>query len=59
MIYGVQFNLDSVKSMSLSRFKELYKVRFGEKTEDVYYEVTEKVKKDKPQKKKTKDEAPN
>jgi hypothetical protein len=45
--------------MSLSRFKELYKVRFGEKTEDVYYEVTEKVKKDKPQKKKTKDEAPN
>jgi len=58
MIYGIQFNLDAVKSMSLSRFKELYKMRFGENTESVYYEITGKVKKEKPKKKK-KEEAPN
>jgi len=57
VIHGVQFNLDSVKSMSLSRFKELYKMRFGENTESVYYEITGKVKKEKPKKKK-KEEAP-
>lgn len=58
MIHGVQFNLDSVKSISLSRFKELYKVRFGENTESIYFEITGKVKKEKPKKKK-KEEAPN
>ena len=57
MIYGIQFNMDAVKSMSLSRFKELYKVRFGENTESVYFEITGKVKKEKPKKKK-KEEAP-
>ena len=57
MIYGIQFNMDAVKSMSLSRFKELYKMRFGENTESVYYEITGKVKKEKPKKKK-KEEAP-
>ena len=57
MIYGIQFNVDAVKSMSLSRFKELYKARFGENTESVYYEITGKVKKEKPKKKK-KEEAP-
>jgi len=57
MIYGIQFNVDAVKSMSLSRFKELYKMRFGENTESVYYEITGKVKKEKPKKKK-KEEAP-
>ena len=57
VISGIQFNLDAVKSMSLSRFKELYKMRFGENTESVYYEITGKVKKEKPKKKK-KEEAP-
>jgi len=57
MIYGIQFNVDAVKSISLSRFKELYKVRFGENTESVYFEITGKVKKEKPKKKK-KEEAP-
>ena len=57
MINGIQFNMDAVKSMSLSRFKELYKARFGENTESVYYEITGKVKKEKPKKKK-KEEAP-
>lgn len=57
VINGIQFNLDAVKSMSLSRFKELYKMRFGENTESVYYEITGKVKKEKPKKKK-KEEAP-
>ena len=57
MIYGVQFNVDAVKSMSLSRFKELYKARFGDNTEGVYYEISGKVKKEKPKKKK-KEEAP-
>ena len=59
MIYGVQFNVDAVKSMSLSRFKELYKVRFGENTESVYFEITGKVKKEKKPKKQPKEEAPN
>lgn len=58
MIYGIQFNVDAVKSMSLSRFKELYKARFGDNTESVYYEISGKVKKEKPKKKK-KEEAPN
>lgn len=57
MIYGVQFNVDAVKSMSLSRFKEFYKARFGDNTESVYYEISGKVKKEKPKKKK-KEEAP-
>jgi hypothetical protein len=57
MIYGIQFNLDAVKSMSLSRFKELYKARFGDNTESVYYEISGKFKKEKPKKKK-KEEAP-
>lgn len=57
MIYGIQFNVDAVKSMSLSRFKELYKARFGDNTESVYYEISGKVKKEKPKKKK-KEEAP-
>tara|TARA_R100001443_G_C3305627_1_gene166426 strand:- start:523 stop:657 length:135 start_codon:yes stop_codon:yes gene_type:complete len=43
--------------MSLSRFKELYKARFGENTENVYFEISGKVKKEKPKKKK-KEEAP-
>ena len=58
MIYGIQFNVDAVQSMSLSRFKELYKARFGENTESIYYEISGKVKKEKPKKKK-KEEAPN
>jgi hypothetical protein len=57
MINGIQFNVDAVKSMSLSRFKELYKARFGDNTESVYYEISGKVKKEKPKKKK-KEEAP-
>ncbi len=57
VIHGVQFNVDAVKSMSLSRFKELYKARFGENTESVYFEISGKVKKEKPKKKK-KEEAP-
>ena len=57
VINGIQFNLDAVKSISLSRFKELYKVRFGENTESVYFEITGKVKKEKAKKKK-KEEAP-
>ena len=59
MINGIQFNVDAVKSMSLSRFKELYKARFGENTESVYYEITGKVKKEKKPKNKPKEEAPN
>ena len=59
VINGIQFNLDAVKSMSLSRFKELYKVRFGENTESVYFEITGKVKKEKKPKKQPKEEAPN
>jgi hypothetical protein len=59
MINGIQFNMDAVKSMSLSRFKELYKARFGENTESVYYEITGKVKKEKKPKNKPKEEAPN
>ena len=59
VIHGVQFNLDSVKSISLSRFKELYKVRFGENTESIYFEITGKVKKEKKPKKQSKEEAPN
>lgn len=57
MINGIQFNVDAVQSMSLSRFKELYKARFGDNTESVYYEISGKVKKEKPKKKK-KEEAP-
>ena len=57
MIHGIQFNVDAVKSISLSRFKELYKARFGDNTESVYYEISGKVKKEKPKKKK-KEEAP-
>jgi len=57
VINGIQFNVDAVKSMSLSRFKELYKARFGDNTESVYYEISGKVKKEKPKKKK-KEEAP-
>jgi hypothetical protein len=59
MINGIQFNVDAVKSMSLSRFKELYKARFGENTESVYYEISGKVKKEKKPKNKPKEEAPN
>jgi hypothetical protein len=59
MINGIQFNVGAVKSMSLSRFKELYKARFGENTESVYYEITGKVKKEKKPKNKPKEEAPN
>ena len=57
VINGIQFNVGAVQSMSLSRFKELYKARFGENTESVYYEISGKVKKEKPKKKK-KEEAP-
>lgn len=57
MINGIQFNVGAVQSMSLSRFKELYKARFGDNTESVYYEISGKVKKEKPKKKK-KEEAP-
>ena len=59
MIYGIQFNVDAVQSMSLSRFKELYKARFGENTESIYYEISGKVKKEKKPKNKPKEEAPN
>jgi len=57
VINGIQFNVGAVQSMSLSRFKELYKARFGDNTESVYYEISGKVKKEKPKKKK-KEEAP-
>jgi len=57
VISGIQFNVGAVQSMSLSRFKELYKARFGDNTEGVYYEISGKVKKEKPKKKK-KEEAP-
>jgi hypothetical protein len=59
MINGIQFNVGAVKSMSLSRFKELYKARFGDNTESVYYEISGKVKKEKKPKNKPKEEAPN
>jgi len=59
MICGIQFNVDAVKSMSLSRFKELYKARFGDNTESVFYEISGKVKKEKKPKNKPKEEAPN
>ena len=59
VINGTQFNVGAIKKMSLSRFKELYKVRLGENTESVYFEITGKVKKEKPQKKKRNEEAPN
>jgi len=59
VIHGIQFNVDAVKSMSLSRFKELYKARFGDNTESVYYEISGKVKKEKKPKKQSKEEAPN
>ena len=59
VINGVQFNVDAVQSMSLSRFKELYKARFGDNTESVYYEISGKVKKEKKPKKQPKEEAPN
>lgn len=60
VINGTQFNVRSIQKMSLSRFKELYKVRFGENTESVYFEITGNVKKEKPKKKKDKnEEAPN
>lgn len=59
MINGIQFNVGAVQSMSLSRFKELYKARFGENTESVFYEISGKVKKEKKPKKQTKEEAPN
>lgn len=59
VVNGIQFNVDAVKTMSLSRFKELYKVRLGENVESIYFEITGKVKKEKPQKKKRNEEAPN
>ena len=59
VINGVQFNVNAVKSISLSRFKELYKARFGDNTESVYYEISGKVKKEKKPKNKPKEEAPN
>ena len=59
MIHGIHWNMDAVKSMSLSRFKELYKARFGENTESVYYEITGKVKKEKKPKNKPNEEAPH
>ena len=59
VVNGIQFNVDAVKTMSFSRFKELYKVRLGENVESIYFEITGKVKKEKPQKKKRNEEAPN
>ena len=59
VINGIQFNVGAVQSMSLSRFKELYKARFGDNTESVYYEISGKVKKEKKPKNKPKEEAPN
>ena len=59
-INGTHFNVSAIKSMSLSRFKEHYGVRFGENTESDYFEITGKVKKEKKEKKKDKnEEAPN
>ena len=58
LINGTHLNVRSIKKISLSKFKEQFEVRFGENTESVYYEITGKVKKEKPKKKK-KEEAPN
>lgn len=57
LINGTHLNVRSIKKISLSKFKEQFEVRFGENTESVYYEITGKVKKEKPKKKK-KEEAP-
>lgn len=41
MNYGkTQFNVDAVKSLTLSGFKKLYQKQFGDKTENLYYEIT-------------------
>ena len=58
LINGTHLNVRSIKKISLSKFKEQFEVRFGENTESVYFEITGKVKKEKPKKKK-KEEAPN
>jgi len=57
LINGTHLNVRSIKKISLSKFKEQFEVRFGENTESVYFEITGKVKKEKPKKKK-KEEAP-
>ena len=57
LINGTHLNVRSIKKISLSKFKEQFEVRIGENTESVYYEITGKVKKEKPKKKK-KEEAP-
>lgn len=58
VINGTHFNVRSIQKMSLSKFKEHYKVRFGENTESVYYEITgnSKPKKKKEEVKKDKEE---
>ena len=48
-VNGVKFNVDAVSSLSVSAFKKRFTSRFGERTEEVYYEITGK---EKPKKKK-------
>jgi hypothetical protein len=48
-VYGVHLNVDAVSSLSVSAFKKIFSKHFGEKTEEVYYDVTGK---EKPKKKK-------
>lgn len=50
-VYGVHLNVDAVSSLSVSAFKKIFSKHFGERTEEVYYEVTGK-EKPKPKKKK-------
>lgn len=47
VINRIQFNVDAIKKMSLSGFKELYEERLGEGTEKVYYKLTGKTRKKK------------
>ena len=48
-VNGVQLNVEAVSSLSVSAFKKTFTKHFGERTEEVYYEVTGK---EKPKQKK-------
>ena len=41
MQYGkTQFNVDAVKSLTVTAFVKMYKKQFGDKTENLYYKIT-------------------
>jgi hypothetical protein len=41
MRYGkTQFDVDSVKSLTVTTFVKMYKDKFGDKTENLYYKIT-------------------